>query len=287
MAQSRAFCFTWNNPPEEPVFPESRYLVYGKEIAPTTGTPHLQGLILFPSARRLSTVIKALPGCHVEIAHDLKASIVYCKKGNDFVEVGTPPSQGARNDFSDAREILAGKRSYAQAIADPALDSVRARYPKWVRETFDVIVNTPEPQSGIELRPWQSALLAKLSGPVDSREIIWVSDNGNTGKSFFATFLARNHGAFISSGGKLTDIAYAYDRQSIVIFDLSRTLEEFAPYQAMENFKDGRIFSSKYESLMKFFPIPHVVVFANFMPQVGKLSGDRLHYVETSDFTFP
>lgn len=75
-------------------------MVYGREVAPTTGTKHLQGCVIFPSARRLPSVIKALPGCHVEIARNITALIEYCKKDGDFIERGIPPvpqsERGAR-----------------------------------------------------------------------------------------------------------------------------------------------------------------------------------------------
>jgi len=44
----------------------------------------------------------------------------------------------------------------------------------------------------------------------------------------------------------------------------------------MEQMKNGRIFSSKYQSGFKFFSRPHVVVFANVYPPFGAFSKDRL-----------
>jgi len=88
----RAFSFTWNNPPEDPTFPPSRHLCYGKEVAPTTGTPHLQGAIYFPDPKTLSAAIKCLPGCHVEIALDYHALVTYCKKDGDVTETGELPA---------------------------------------------------------------------------------------------------------------------------------------------------------------------------------------------------
>ena len=44
----------------------------------------------------------------------------------------------------------------------------------------------------------------------------------------------------------------------------------------MENLKNGRLFSSKYNSRLKLFPRPHVVVFANFAEPENAFSADRL-----------
>ena len=43
----------------------------------------------------------------------------------------------------------------------------------------------------------------------------------------------------------------------------------------MENLKDGRLFSEKYEPRIKRFKPPHKFVFANRWPDFSKLSLDR------------
>jgi len=75
--------------------PLADYYVYGKEKAPSTGTPHLQFMVSFKTAKRLTAVIKMLPsGGHWFVKSDkstmLQASD-YCKKDGDFVEFGTLP----------------------------------------------------------------------------------------------------------------------------------------------------------------------------------------------------
>ncbi len=83
-------------------------------------------------------------------------------------------------------------------------------------------------------------------------------------------YLQTHHNAFIVSGGKVADIAHAYDEQPIVCFDLSRTMVDHCDhvYSMIEKFKDGCIFSGKYESRTKIFDVPHVIVFANFKPDL-------------------
>ena len=90
-------------------------------------------------------------------------------------------------------------------------------------------------------------------------------------------YLQTHHNAFIVSGGKVADIAHVYNEEPIVIFDLPRTMADHCDhiYSMIEKFKDGCIFSVKYESRTKVFDVPHVIVFANFEPDLSKLSNDR------------
>lgn len=93
MARARNFTFTINNYKDTNLVDQvdCRYIIYGKEVAPTTNTPHLQGTIVFKHAKSLSSVIKKLPGAHVEVCISLFDSIAYCKKEGAFVERGDPP----------------------------------------------------------------------------------------------------------------------------------------------------------------------------------------------------
>nr|KAG5709282.1 hypothetical protein BaRGS_018034 [Batillaria attramentaria] len=75
--------------------------------------------------------------------------------------------------------------------------------------------------------------------------------------------------------GKSTDTKHAYSGERIVIFNLTRSQEDHINYEIIESIKNVIIFSPKYESGMKIFEPPHVVVFANFSPNLSKLSQDR------------
>jgi hypothetical protein len=98
-------------------------------------------------------------------------------------------------------------------------------------------------------------------------------------------YLQTHHNAFIVSGGKVADIAHAYDEQPIVVFELPRTMADHCDhvYSMIEKFKDGCIFSGKYESRTKVFDAPHVVVFANLCPirQSLQKTGARLLVYKT------
>ena len=73
---------------------ECKYMVMGKEIAPTTGTPHLQMHFSFHENMRLSMMknqVNKRAWWHVMNAKKPSKSINYCKEDGVFFEKGTPP----------------------------------------------------------------------------------------------------------------------------------------------------------------------------------------------------
>lgn len=66
-----------------------KYIIYGKEIAPTTGTPHLQGFLQLPKKLRLGGVKKLLGDkYHIDPADFPAAAVIYCKKDGEWTEHG-------------------------------------------------------------------------------------------------------------------------------------------------------------------------------------------------------
>lgn len=138
----------------------------------------------------------------------------------------------------------------------------------------------------VKLKAWQRAALHLLDGQ-DDRQVLWIYDaEGNSGKSFLATYLLRTGRAFVVEGGSTRDLAFAYSDQSQVVFDFCRSQKEFVNYHIIEAFKNGRLFSSKYESSLRIFDSAKVVCFANFMPEWAKLSLDRWMCLSLSNDKF-
>lgn len=95
--KKRDWCFTVNNYNEndETILQSitCRYLVYGRETAPETNTPHLQGYIYFENAIRFNTVrgseylgrLSNAP--HIEMAKGTpEQNRIYCTKTGNFHE---------------------------------------------------------------------------------------------------------------------------------------------------------------------------------------------------------
>jgi len=95
------WCFTLNNYTYQEYSDikglACKYLIVGKEVAPTTDTPHLQGYVVFPTRKTLGALKKLSARAHWEIAKGTSdENYEYCSKGGDFAEVGTRPETRAQ-----------------------------------------------------------------------------------------------------------------------------------------------------------------------------------------------
>lgn len=147
--RSRAFCYTLNNPLPgwELGFNllSYSYHVYGKEVAPTTGTPHIQGYLYFKTMKTFHVLLSSLPsGIHLECAKGRPdQNIVYCTKGGDYVEDGVRPmSQKEKGDANSKRwadAVLAAK----EGRFDDLPPDIQLRYMRNCKEIYKD--NMPKP----------------------------------------------------------------------------------------------------------------------------------------------
>jgi len=134
-----------------------------------------------------------------------------------------------------------------------------------------------DPMDWIVMRAWQIKILNILSAEPDDRKIFWLWDSiGCSGKSTFTKHLVLTFPDTIVCDGKTSDIAYLIANMKlpprVVIWDIPRSLEEHVNYNAIEKVKNGLFTSTKYETKMVVFDVPHVIIFANFFPNTDKLS---------------
>lgn len=86
-----------------------KYIAYSKEVAPTTGTPHLQGYVSFSNPKTLDQVKKLFPRCHISIMiGTLTQNDVYCSKVANMTERGEKPIS---NDNKGRAEKLRWQRA--------------------------------------------------------------------------------------------------------------------------------------------------------------------------------
>lgn len=151
-----------------------------------------------------------------------------------------------------------------------------------------------DPLQGKTLYKWQQYVVDLVSDEcTDDRIVHWYWDSsGKKGKTALAKHLfLKWPGKVLYLGGKSADVKYAVAKHisdgnelRVAFFNLSRTQEQYVSYQSFEELKDGIIFSSKYESGNVVFNSPHIVVFANFAPNLERLSMDRWKVVNLLSF---
>ena len=144
----KGFCFTYNNYTVDDekmlmkLFERKhyfRFLAYGKEVAPSTGTPHLQGFFYLNEPAQFAHVKRKISGAwvgllgadkgpHYHLEDDGKTGFGYCFKEHQpgWIMVGVPPTeeefkeqapkgQGARSD------LLAVKKKIDEGVTCEAL----------------------------------------------------------------------------------------------------------------------------------------------------------------------
>lgn len=285
MSRAKHWCFTINNYTSEIedaiklAFTNGNleYVIYGREIG-EEGTPHLQGFVSFKERIRRPTTI--LPQAHYTIARHVKNSIEYCKKDGDFVEYGKllAGSRGKRTDL----ELFATdvkKNEYNRTQLIEAHKSIYAKYPRF----FDEYIEIHRPNRPVDifpLREWQLNLSILLAAEPDDRHIVFVVDQyGNKGKSWFTRYYEQQHPGESQClvPGKHADMAYALNTTIRVLFlDAPRAKQgEYIQYDFLEEVKNGMVFSTKYQSVVKRLSKVHVVVLMNEPPNYDKLSADR------------
>lgn len=272
-----------------------KHLIYGREICPTSDREHYQGYVRFFEMTTCNNARKSLgdlPGREFWIAvarKDQFANSRYCKKEGEFKEFGNVGGQGERTDVKTVvKLIMTGAFTYDELKVHEDYCDLISGKANYFRE-IDMSYKSGIGKAALKvkhansvLKPWQVQLLTKLTSrdAPEERKVYWYWDkNGNTGKSFMTDYLIAKSNAIVFSSGKGQDFACAYNYEPVVVFDLARTQEDClsSVYKAIEDFKNGRIFSGKYLSHTKTVIPPDVFVFANFEPDRSKLSKDRWH----------
>ena len=291
-SQSKRWCFTTNNYTDVQVAStkalfdsdDVRYGVFGFETG-ESGTPHLQGFIIFHRNKRFNAVSRLLPGSHLAATGGTSVQARdYCKKDGNFYEKGDFPESGGRRSDLDAilewADDFTSTHGRAPTDQECAREQPRAfiKYPRLMR-TLQLRAPAPVLQDG-DARPWQTQLEEELNGEADARSVIFYLDTeGGKGKTWFQQWYYSKYPGKtqLLTIGKRDDLAHAIDEsKSVFLFNVPRGSMEYFQYCIAESLKDKTIFSPKYFSHMKFLrSVPHVVVFCNEEPDNSKMSIDR------------
>lgn len=139
-----------------------------------------------------------------------------------------------------------------------------------------------DPLEGKILYPWQQEIMDIIKEEPDDRKIYWYWEpKGCAGKTSMAKHICMTRNAIVLSG-KSSDVKHGVASHiekkgwlDVAIFNITRTQQDFVSFEAIEAVKDGIFFSGKYEGTMQVFAPPHIICFANFEPDLNKLSRDR------------
>lgn len=291
MSLAKNWCFTKNNYTDEDlaVLAElpCKYLIYGKEVAPTTGTPHLQGYLQMEKKIRMAG-LKKLFEAHYTLANgSADQNIAYCSKEGDVFEKGQVTRERQRSELENFKnDVKSGLYDRKRLREEHSL--VCAKYPRFVEDYLRD--HRPEPElPNHPLQGWQEDLNQTLNLEPDDRSVMFIVDvKGGAGKTWFAKYYSRLHdNAQVMEMGRKADMAYALREDIRVLFvNCTRSQNEFMNYSFLESVKDGMVFSSKYESGMKRIGPCHVVVLMNERPDKTKLSLDRYRILDVEGFEY-
>lgn len=240
--RSRAWCFTLNNYGEDDIkffadtLNTSKYM-FQEEVGETGGTPHLQGVVYFDNPRTFDQIKQLHSKAHWEATRCLKGSVNYCCKQETRAPNG------------------------------------RVFYKGWEPpEELDIISNLYE---------WQQQIVDLLAEKPDKRTINWFWEpEGCKGKTELCKYILHKFPCVhYFTGGEAKDIAFQIINETwapkVCIFDFPRTSEGRVSYNAMEAVKNGLVQSGKYKGGRKLFNSPHIIVMANWAPDLSALSEDR------------
>lgn len=257
------WCFTWNNYPinwedQMDLSNEVRYII-GYEVG-ESGTPHLQGYVQLTKRKRLVTLKREYPEeIHWERSQDKILKINKLRKSRGMMLLTVDHDASIR---------------YIRDNPDK---------PEWDCAGMKNIPPPPKCLKYAELYDWQKELYDNCSvWSEDDRTIHWYwCKKGASGKSALAKKMCMELEA-IKCAGKASDIKYMLSNAGnykTVIIDCPRASLDYISYTGIEEIKDGCFASTKYECKMVIIPTPHVIVFANELPDMSKMSSDRWNIV--------
>jgi len=219
-----------------------KYL-YGYEICPTTGKPHLQGFLALKKPMRITELnIVGKPHFEACIA-DEESNIKYCSKT-------------ASSDPTQDGKIV----KYGFPIPIKTIENLY----EW-QKTIETLYFS-EPDDRAVNWYWEGAGKVGKSAFVKYMVLKHGCLFCDGGKKADLINLVFNSNM---------------DKCRAIIWDLPRSTKGKISYSTLESIKNGLICNTKYETGVKVFNPPHIFVFANFPPDdENELSKDRWNIVK-------
>lgn len=251
MFEGRHWCFTSYKDELEYKDDSMLYMVYGREVCPSTGRRHLQGFVSFNKRRKLGIAKKLLGDeqAHMEIKRgSVQEASDYCKKDGDFVEFGEKPQE---------KNVAGGEARRRQY--DSAWELAKSG-------DFEPI------ESSIKLHCWSA--ITKIHAhykcrrqlddlPAGSIVGTWICGPPGVGKSFFARTAVqlRNLEIFNKPLNKWWD---GYNDQPVILIE---DIDEFSAKHMSHHIKiwtDEYPFIAEVKGFSWYIRPRHVIVTSNY-----------------------
>jgi len=220
----------------------SKIWIFGYEICPNSGRPHLQTFFEHKAKYGCpySILVKAFPTTYFRKADsNIQNNISYCAKSGEF------------------------ETNY---ITPKILNLIKPEnFYQWQSDIINLITESPNDRTIYWF--WEesgcSGKTAIAKYIAANYNAICVSGKSENCKNAILQYF---------------NLKKYYP--DIIIYNVPRSNHEFINYEGMESIKDGFFYCGKYEGGMALFNSPHVIVFANDKPDYDKLSSDRWHVSE-------
>lgn len=269
MSKFRNFIFTHNNYEsttlEDTI--ECRFIAYSHEVAPTTGTPHLQGYICFSNATTNRSVMGKLPGCHVEpMQGSIAQNDTYISKLTMPIERGDKPLS---NDDKGRANQLRWQRTRALAQQNKLEEIDADIYVKHYNTLKRIAADNHEKPQHLDT----------------SKPGIWIYGETRTGKTHAV------HAAYPDLFEKnFTRWWDGYERQEVVLLnDIDKS--HWPLYSFLKQWVDKFTFPAQYKGIgSKVIRPKKIIVTSNYRIDdiwEDKITRDCLHgrFVEIQKFS--
>jgi len=245
--KSRKWVFTLNNYTVEEEKQIHNYLlthksviwIYGFEIAPTTGTPHLQGYLEFKNQIRQSTLWKhGFKRAKLSKANGtLIQNYNYCSKDCNFKYGRFNPEK------INYKERIEKFFKWEEIVIEELKEKPNDRTINWIWEPEGCTGKTTF-QKWIFTHMKNVAVLSGKSSDMKNGIVEFIKQIGET--------------------------------PDIVLINIPRCVDDrFISFEGIESIKDMFFYSGKYEGLMVCGKRPHLYIFANTPPKTENMSRDR------------
>lgn len=239
--KKRAYVLTINNYNDEHVKKlkdeKYKYLIIGDEIAPTTGTPHLQIYIHYKNPITWKSLKTKFPSAYIYNAKGTaEQNQKYCSKTKTLFEDGEMPNQGKRTDIEVCKDIVKNTNSMRQVVSHAtSIQGVRMA---------EIWLKYHEPPRNFK------------------PHVTWIYGPSGTGKSKLAHEMAPEDCYYTMDTGKWFE---GYDGHENIIIDDIR--KDFMKYSFFLKFLDRYAYRFENKGGSRQFKAKRIIITSIYHPE--------------------